>query len=334
LVIQEDFVCETTVFILSLEQTTCLRNFQPDESRLYCSENKILVPARIVAFMLSVAKQKRLYALAVFVILLARPGSTAWGQRRDDFCSGLNAGYCDMYNLQFAEAHRAFAEWQRLHPEDPMGPASDAAAYLFAEFDRLHILESEFLTNDKSFENRKQLTPDAEARRQFDAQLEKAGSLIRERLSRDSRDTNARFANVLRLALRGDYVALIEKRNVAGLSYLKQARIAAQALLKTDPSCYDAYLAIGVENYLLSLRSAPVRWILQMGGAQVDKDAGLKNLRVTSQKGHYLQPYARLLLAIAALRDQDRSTARLLLQELAMQFPNNRLYATELARLR
>jgi len=51
----------------------------------------------------------------------------------------LDAGYLQMYNLQFDQAHRTFAEWRRLHPDDPMGPASDAAAYLFTEFDRLHI---------------------------------------------------------------------------------------------------------------------------------------------------------------------------------------------------
>lgn len=251
-------------------------------------------------------------------------------QQSGNFCSGLAAGYCAMYNLQFSQAHQAFAEWQRVHPQDPIGPVSDAAAYLFSEFDRLHILEAEFFTNDKNFKDQKQLTPDAEVKRKFDSQLDKANALVRERLSRDAHDTNAMFANILALALRGDYIALIEKRNLAGLSYLKQARAAAEALLKNDSSYFDAYLAIGVENYLLSQRAAPVRWVLQMGGAETDKDTGLKNLRITAEKGHYLQPYARLLLAIAALRDQDRSKARALLQGLAEQFPKNQLYTKEL----
>lgn len=279
--------------------------------------------------MLSSAKQ---YGMAVVFFLLLAP--VALAQRTDDFCSSLAAGYCHMYNLEFGSAHDVFTEWQKLHPQDPMGPVSDAAAYLFSEFDRLHILEAEFFTNDKNFENQRQLTPDPQVKQKFDAQLEKSRTLIADRLSHDANDTNALFANILMLALRGDYLALIEKRNLAGLSYLKQARLAAQTLLKSNPSYFDAYLAIGVENYLLSLRAAPVRWILQMGGAQTDKDAGLKNLRVTADKGHYLQPYARLLLAIAALRDRDRNGARAILQGLAQQFPNNRLYSKELAQIR
>src|SRR5262249_22965264 len=53
-----------------------------------------------------------------------------------------------MYTLHFDNAHRTLGEWKTLHPDDQRGPASDAAAYLFTEFDRLHILQSEFFTHD------------------------------------------------------------------------------------------------------------------------------------------------------------------------------------------
>jgi hypothetical protein len=76
-----------------------------------------------------------------------------------------------------------------------------------------------------------------------------------------------------------------------------------------------------------------MRWILRMTGAQVDKEVGLKELRITAEKGHYLLPYARLLLAVAALRDKNREQARSLLEGLAREFPSNHLYARELAKL-
>ncbi len=40
----------------------------------------------------------------------------------------LDMGFQQMYNLQFADAHESFSQWQRLHPDDALGPASDAAA--------------------------------------------------------------------------------------------------------------------------------------------------------------------------------------------------------------
>ncbi len=107
----------------------------------------------------------------------------------------------------------------------------------------------------------------------------------------------------------------------------------AEKLLAIDPSYYDAHLAVGVENYMLSLKPAPIRWFLQLAGAQADRELGLQQLSVTAEKGHLLKPYARLLLAVDALRRKDTAKAREILTDLSRQFPHNRLYAEELARL-
>lgn len=246
----------------------------------------------------------------------------------------VETGYHQMYNLQFDEAHKTFAEARKLYPEDPLVPVSDAAAYLFAEFDRLHILESELFVNDDSFENRSKQSPDPHVKQAFDGEMQQANKLIVAALAKNPKDNNALFAKVMVFGLSGDYWALIEKRDLKGLSYVKQGRELAERLLAQDPTCYDAYIAVGVENYLLSQKPAPVRWFLQATGAQTDKDTGLRKLRITASKGHYLLPYARLLLAVAALRDHQPDQARALLEGLSREFPHNRLYASELAKLK
>jgi hypothetical protein len=247
--------------------------------------------------------------------------------------SNLESGYRQMYNLDFDGAHHTFADWEGSHPQDPMGPISNAAAYLFAEFDRLHILESEFFTEDKRFEQRQKFEPDPKTHEAFEAELTRGDQLSDQILSRSPNDRAALFSKVMVGGLRGDYMALVEKRNMAALRTIKSARATAERLLLQDPSCYDAYLAIGVENYLLGINPAPVRWLLRLGGAQTDKDEGIAKLRLTAEKGHYLAPYARLLLAVAALRDHDRMEARRLLSGLADEFPQNPLYRRELARI-
>src|SRR5713226_6648965 len=45
----------------------------------------------------------------------------------------LDKGYRQMYNLQFQAAHESFQEWEKSHPTEPLGPVSDAAAFLFSE---------------------------------------------------------------------------------------------------------------------------------------------------------------------------------------------------------
>ena len=245
----------------------------------------------------------------------------------------LDHGYQQMYNLDFPGAHATFRAYQQAHPQDPMGYVSNAAAYLFSEFNRLHILESDLFIDDHSFDNRSKLTADPAVKTEFEKELATSTDLANKVLARNPQDKDALFAMVMTNGLRGDYAAMIEKRNFASLAYIKAARVQAESLLAIAPTCYDAYLAVGVENYLLGSKPAPMRWALRMTGAQTDKDEGIKRLRLTAEKGHYLAPFARLLLAVAALRDQDRQTARTLLAGLATEFPGNQLYAKELARI-
>ncbi len=246
----------------------------------------------------------------------------------------LYRGYSQMYDLDFGGAHATFINYEAGHPQDPLGPASNAAAYLFSEFDRLHILQSELFTDDDMFRHRKRPTPDPASRRAFDAEMAKTDKLATEALARAGDDANAMFASILSLGLRADYDALVEKRYMASLKGLKTGRTIAEKLLSVDPGCYDAYLAIGVENYMLSLKPAPIRWVLQLSGSETDKETGIAKLKLTAEKGTYLRPYARLLLGVAALRDGDRDTARRILQDLTREFPHNYLYSEELARLR
>jgi hypothetical protein len=245
----------------------------------------------------------------------------------------IDRGYHEMYDLYFDEAHKTFARWEQEHPSDPIGPVSNAAAYLFAEFDRLNILHSEFFVDSGMFHRRPKVTPDPAVRQAFDRELEKSGNLSEQILKGTPDNADALFAKILTLGLRADYEALIERRDFDALKVIKDSRATAEKLLAIEPKYYDAYLAIGVENYLFSLKAAPVRWMLQMGGAQTDRDKGVDDLRLTADKGCYLSPYARLLLAVAALRNKDIPKARDLLGALAREFPHNRLYAQELAQL-
>lgn len=242
-------------------------------------------------------------------------------------------GYRQMYNLDFNTAHATFERYEQQNPDDPLAHVSNAAAYLFAEFDRMHVLEMELFADNSKFENRKRVPADPATKSAFEQELQIADRLSAQRLNTSPQDSEALFAQILANGLRGDYAALVEKRNLASLSYMKMSRGKAEQLIGEDPNCYDAYLAVGVENYLLGINPAPVRWVLHVTGAETDKAQGLRKLRLTADKGYYLAPFARLLLAVAAVRDKDVPTARDLLGGLAREFPENHLYSLELSRL-
>jgi len=273
------------------------------------------------------------FTLGAALCLLIAPAWSGAADPGPTTSSPLDLGYHEMYNLQFNDAHKTFRDWQQAHPEDPFGPTSDAAAFLFSEFDRLGVLQSQFFTDDTKLKKSRTLTPDPASKQGFENAVAQSDQIADSILARSPLDRNALFAKAMNQGMRADYSALIEKRFLASVSYVKNAGLIADKLLSNDPTYYDAYLAPGVENYILGINPAPVRWLLRIYGAQANKTQGIEKLRVTAAKGHYLLPFARLLLAVAALRDKNRDQARDLLAGLARDYPLNSLYKQELAKL-
>ena len=268
-----------------------------------------------------------------FVLLAALMSSAFAADVTATPSEDLYSGWLKMYDLRFDEAHQDFKQWSQVHSSDSLGPASDAAAYLFSELARLGVLESELFTDDARFWSRAKPMPDPRMKAMFDQDINRADQLADAALQTRATDENALFTKSLTLGLHADFAALIEKRDLAALSYTKAGRVYADKLMAINPKAYDAFLGPGVENYLLSLKPAPFRILLRMTGSLVDRQKGIEELRMTAQFGHYLEPFAKLLLAVAAVRDNNRSAARDLLSELHNRFPNNQLYLRELNRL-
>jgi hypothetical protein len=251
----------------------------------------------------------------------------------DETPPGLDRGFNRLYNLDFPGAQKEFQSWEDANPENPMGPVSQAAGILFSEFNRLGVLEAQFYENDSAFATRKKYQPDAEQRARFEQQLTRAETLGKARLARDPRAHDALLGLSLASGLRADYAALIEKRSLSSLHYTKESSAWADQLLAAHPTCYDGYLAGGISRYLVGSMSAPMRWLLRMGGVSGDKARGISELQTTAAKGQLLAPFARILLAIAYVRDKDKPRAREILLALQKDFPNNHLFPLELARL-
>src|SRR5690242_5675692 len=90
----------------------------------------------------------------LFLVLLLRSTFAASPIPATD---DLYNGWLKMFDLRFDEAHRTISQWQKMHPTDALGPVSQAGGYLFAEFARLGVLESELFVDDHRFTHRKRL---------------------------------------------------------------------------------------------------------------------------------------------------------------------------------
>ena len=245
----------------------------------------------------------------------------------------LDQSYRQMYNLNFDQAFRSAEQAKAADKNNPLPWVAQACGALFRELDRFHILRSELFASDDTFDAREAHTWDPVHKQQFQAALNGAEKIAKQRLSRDRGDARALFTMALVNGLQADDAALLAKKNMAALSFTKAANGYAERLLAEDPDYYDAYVATGMGKYIIGGKAAPVRWLLRLGGLKGDQAEGVHELTLAAEHGHYLKPFAKILLAFDDLRHKNKAAARARLAELHSQFPNNPLFTQELAKL-
>jgi hypothetical protein len=269
-------------------------------------------------------------ALVVFAVQAASSSSL---QAEVSDAPELDAGFHLLYQLKPQEARAQFAVWQALHPEDPLGSASEAASYLFEECYRQGVLSSEYFLDNNRFLGKTAIKPDQDLRDAFFAAEMRAQNLARLRLETDPDDVNALFAMTISLGMQADYASLIEKHQLESLRMIREADQFAQKLLAVNPDAADAYLTLGAANYIIGSLPTIKRLFLRFKGISGDKRGGIQQLEIAAARGRYLRPFAKILLAMAALRENKIDAARIQLAELVAEFPQNSLFVSELAKL-
>jgi hypothetical protein len=245
----------------------------------------------------------------------------------------IDAAVEQMYNFNFQASQEILNQCIAAHPQDPLPYAFRAAADLFYEMDRLKILESEFLVDDKRIIAKKKLLPDPTVRAQFYKALDDTASRAEAALAANPEDRSALFAMCISQGVATDYMALVEKRQFSSLSPARRSNNYAQRLLKLDPKYYDAYLTTGFSEYIVGSLPFIIRWFVHFDNVTGNKERGVENVRLVAREGHYFKPFAKILLGIAALRDKKPQEARDLLMDLARDYPENRLFRNELAKV-
>jgi len=245
----------------------------------------------------------------------------------------IDTGFHLLYELKFPEARAQFSAWQKTHPEDPLGHASEAASYLFEEFYWQGVLTSDFFLDDKRLLGGIRGKPDEKRHEAFSTANRRAQELARGHLKTNPQDAGALFALTISTGMQADYASLIEKRQFESLRLIREAERYAKDLLAVAPDSADAYLTLGAANYILGSLPPHKRFFLWFGGIHGDKARGMQQLQMAATRGHWLRPFARMLLALAALREKQVELARTQLRQLTAEFPENALFARELAML-
>jgi tetratricopeptide (TPR) repeat protein len=244
----------------------------------------------------------------------------------------LEQGYRLLYQQQFPEARAIFQKWIAENPSEPFGHVSLAASYLFEEFFVQKVLTSDYFLDDKRFLGGIAGTPSPKRMKGFENSCADARKLASQRLKASPRDPEALYTLTLCAGMQSDADSMLMKRHYDALKHLKEANANAEILLRDHPDAFDAYVAPGIAYYVIGSLPASARFVLWFGGIHGDKQRGMSEVQKTADSGHYLKPFAKILLALSARREKMNELAQKNLKELTEEFPGNVVYETEYAK--
>jgi hypothetical protein len=278
----------------------------------------------------------RIYSAACF-LMFATAVYGAWPNAGADgpaFTSvpELTSGFHSLYLQNFTEAREKFAAWESQHSDEPFGEVAIAASYLFEELYRQGVLSSDFFLNEKRFLHGIEGKPDPARMKSFQEALDQARKLAKNRLAKNAKDPEAFFALTMTAGMESNADMMLKKQHIESLKRLKEGNEYAKQLLAEQPNANDAYVALGTAYYVIGSLSGGARFFLMFGGVHGDKKLGMQQLGKTIDGGRYLQPYAKILLALAARREKQNPVAQKLFRELSEEFPESPLYAAEYAK--
>jgi tetratricopeptide (TPR) repeat protein len=275
--------------------------------------------------------QRRFRLLFAFLCLsLPCFAAPSWSSDGED---AIDRAFTSLYNFDFSGAHSILDEHLKTNPADPVAHAVRGAVYLFTEFDRLNVLQTEFFADDDKVTDKKKLKPDPAARQRIFGATAEARRLAGPLLKAKPNERETLFAMALACGVETQYTILVEKKYLRSYGLSKEAQGYAKKLLALDPPFYDAYVTLGSVEYVVSNLNFLFRLFAKFDGIEGNKQRAINNLNKVVSNGRFYRPFAKILLAVIQLREKHRPEALALLRELDRDYPQNPLYRQEIDRI-
>jgi tetratricopeptide (TPR) repeat protein len=262
------------------------------------------------------------FVSALVLIAVAAPASAA-DPAADRL---LAAGNEHEYNLRLDQALSHFHQALEANPNDPAAYRAVAALEMMKiAFRRGAVTADSFLGGDAGADIVDLPKPPTELASSFRRNAERALQLAEQQVQANPNDAESHYQLGSTIALQASYSATIDGRIFAAFKLARRAYKENTRALEIDPRRHDAGLTVGVYQYIVSLRSLPMRWVARIAGMDGDRARALELIEAAARYPGANQTDARLMLALIYNRDQRYDEALTILTDLQSRYPDNRL---------
>ena len=237
------------------------------------------------------------------------------------------------HNLEYDAAKQQLRGWIDSHPTDLRALNYLATTTLYNEmFDR-GVLESSVYGEGGDIFKSSKVAVTSSFQQQLLSILDKAQNLAEERLKNDPNDKDAMYWAGVSHGTRATYHFALRKEYMPALHEASAAHKYHSDLLKAEPDYVDAYLVVGMNNYVVGSLPWYVKVLASLTGRHGNREEGIRQVKRVTETGNYARADAKVMLAVLEQREKMYAQALALYQDMARSYPRNYLLQYETANL-
>jgi tetratricopeptide (TPR) repeat protein len=242
-------------------------------------------------------------------------------------------GIDHLRNLEYEPAIQQLQSWLQTHPEDLRAHNYLGISILYQEMFHRGVLESRVYGHGGEVFKASKVAVTPEFQQQLLSVLERAQSLADLRVKSDPKDKEALYWGGVTHGTRATYHFTLRKEYMPALHEATDALKLHRNLLELDPNYVNAYLVVGMNNYIVDSLPWYIKVMASLTGRHGDRAEGIKQVKRVTEEGNYAREDARLMLAVLYQREKMYRQALEVYEEMARAYPRNYLLPCEVAAL-
>lgn len=249
------------------------------------------------------------------------------------------AGYAANYNLDYATARTKFDEIRKRWRHHPAGDLYVANIIWLEHLYKLRRLQTGLYQNESFYAGFEGSTEEGETGdsveakvdREFRTLMSSAKTKALTLVNANRNDPHAKYYLGAVYSVLAAYEASTARKFWSALRNGSKGIDAHQQVLKLQPDYYDAYLSVGLYDYVIGNLPFPVKALIAMGGVRGNKERGIKQLNSIIEHKAENADDARVMLIGIYQNENKPEEAIAILQDFTARYPSNFLFRLELA---
>lgn len=249
-----------------------------------------------------------------------------------DFDRLRTEGFDAVYNLDYPGACERFLQMTKLASGHPAGYVYLANTLWLEGLFQLRRLSTSVYTGGSFYSQEKDEDKvDPKRDREFNELIRQALTAARARLLKNPKDVEALYYQAAALGIRAAYGTSLKRSFVRSMGDANDSIKIQRQVIKLDPNYVDAYLSIGLYEYIID--SLPFGWRLlaRFAGLRGSKSKGIEHLELVTRSGKYAADDARVILLGVYTKEKQPDRALEIISYMAKQYPRNYLFGVERA---